>query len=198
MRIVECDQKTPEWFKSRCGIPTASNFDKLVTSEGKQSKQRGKYMSQLAGERVCGVAEESYQSAAMLRGIEVEEEAKDFYEFTTGSTIKKVGFCLSDCGKYGASPDGMVGEDGLVEIKCPTLAVHVGYLLEDRLPTDYVQQTQGQLYVTGRKWCDFISYYPSIRPLVVRVYPDVNFHKLLEIELTSFSLELEQIIARIS
>lgn len=198
MKIIECEQKTPEWFAARCGIPTASSFDKLITTTGKQSAQRTKYMYQLAGERVSGKSEDGFQSAAMLRGIETESEARRFYEFTSSQTITQVGFCLSDCGRYGASPDGLVGEDGLLEIKCPTLAVHVGYLLENKPPTDYFQQTQGQLFVTGRKWSDFISYYPGLQPLVIRVTPDQAFHQLLSTELTGFCGELEQIILRIS
>ncbi len=198
MKLIECEQKTPEWHAARCGIPTASNFDKLITTTGKQSTQRTKYMYQLAGECVSGKAEVGYQSSAMLRGIEIEEEARSFYEFTSSVEVQRVGFCLSDCGKYGASPDGLVGEDGMLEIKCPTLAVHVGYLLEGKLPTDYFQQTQGQLFVTGRKWSDFISYYPGLTPLVIRVLPDADFHASLNLELVSFCAELEQIIKRIS
>lgn len=197
MKILEMEQGSPEWHAARCGIPTASCFDMLVTSKGEQSKQRTKYMYRLAGERVCGVAEESYQSAAMQRGKEIEDEARSFYEFTTGESVRKVGFCLSDCGRWGASPDGLVGQDGLLEIKCPTLAVHVGYLLDGKVPTDYFQQTQGQLYVTGRKWSDFISYYSGLRPLLIRVTPDPAFHVALENELNGFCNELEQIIGRI-
>ncbi len=197
MKIIECEQGTPEWYAARCGIPTASEFDKLITTQSKTSTQRTKYMYRLAGERVCGVPEESYQSVAMQRGKEVEEEARRFYEFTSGVEVQRVGFCLSDCGRFGASPDGLVGEDGQIEIKCPTLAVHVGYLLEGKLPTDYFQQTQGQLFVTGRKWSDFISYYPGVKPLLIRITPDAIFHQNLGIELNGFCGELEQIIQRI-
>lgn len=198
MKIIDCEQKSPEWHAARCGIPTASGFDKIVTSQGVPSKQRQKYMYQLAGERVCNVAEESYQNAAMLRGIEIEEEARKFYEFTTGESARKVGFCVSDCGRWGASPDGLVGEDGLLEIKCPSLAVHVGYLLDAKLPTDYFQQTQGQLYVTGRRWSDFLSYYPGLRPLLIRVTPEAAFHVSLGLELVGFCAELDGIVRRIS
>lgn len=197
MQIFKFEQKSDEWKKIRLGLPTSSNFDKIVTSKGEPSKQKQKYIYQLAGERVSGVAEESYQSQAMLRGVETEEEARRFYEFTTGEIVKKVGFCLSDCGRYGASPDGLVGEDGLVEIKCPTLAVHVGYLLDNKLPTDYFQQTQGQLFVTGRKWSDFISYFPGIKPLLIRVERNEEFIKCLESELKTFCDELEIVIGKI-
>lgn len=198
MKILDVPQGSLEWHQARLGRPTASNFDNLVTSIGAQSKQRQKYMYKLAGERVSGVVEESYQNANMLRGTATEEEARKFYEFTTGEVVTKVGFCLSDCGRYGASPDALVGEEGLLEIKCPTLAVHVEYLLEGKLPTAYIQQTQGQLFVTGRKWSDFLSYYAGLKPLLIRVTPDVAFHQALASELNGFCGELKQIIERIS
>lgn len=198
MKTVDCEQGTPEWFQARLGKPSASCFNRLLTTNCAQSTQRLKYMYQLAGERITRVAEDSYQSPAMLRGIEMEAEARAFYEFTSGKEVKPVGFCLSDCERYGASPDGLVGEDGQLEIKCPSLAVHVGYLLEGKLPTDYFQQTQGQLFVTGRKWSDFISYYPGVKPLVIRITPDREFHKALKAELNSFCNELEQVVKRIS
>lgn len=197
MQILQLEQRSQEWYQAKLGIPSASNFDKIVTIDGKPSKQRTKYMYQLAGERASGQSEESYQSAAMLRGIEIEAEARNFYELTSGFDVVQVGFCLSDCGRYGASPDGLVGEDGIVEIKCPTLAVHVEYLLNGKLPSDYFQQTQGQLYVTGRKWSDFISYYPRIKPLVVRIERNEEFIKSLDCELNLFCQELEEVCRRI-
>lgn len=198
MKIIDCVQGTPEWHAARCGIPTASNFDKIVDTSGKPSKQRKKYLYQLAGERVTGKAEETYQNGAMQRGIQMESEARNFYEFTSGKTIKEVGFCLADGQwKYGASPDGLVDKDGKVEIKCPTIATHVTYLIDGSLPSDYFQQVQGQLLVTGREWCDFISYYPGMNPLVVRVEPDRKFQAILKAELEAFCAELEEVVARI-
>ncbi len=198
MKIVECIQGAPEWFSARCGIPTASNFDKIITTEGKSSKQRQKYLFQLAGEMVSGKPEETYQNSAMQRGNELEAEAREFYSFTAGEEVVQVGLCLSDEIMAGASPDGMVGEKGLLEIKCPTIAVHVGYLLKNELPIEYFQQVQGQLFVIGRDWCDFMSYYPGIKPLIFRVKRDEEFIKLLRIELSVFCQELEETIKRIN
>jgi predicted phage-related endonuclease len=197
MIVLNCVQRSPEWYAARLGVPSASNFDKIVTSKGECSKQWRKYLYQLAGEKACGIAEESYQSAAMTRGAEMEAEAKMFYELSTSQTVQEVGFCLSDCGRYGASPDGLVGEDGLIEIKCPTLSVHVEYLLGKKIPTDYVQQTQGQLLVTGREWIDFISYYPGVRPLIVRVRRDEDFIKSLESALVNFCESLKIVYEQI-
>lgn len=196
MKIIDVQQGTPEWLSCRAGIPSASNFDMIVTSKGDSSKQAQKYMYRLAGERITGMPEETYQNAAMARGVEMEAEARSYYELTTGQTVEQVGFCVADCGA-GCSPDGFVGEDGLIEIKCPSIAVHVGYLLDNKVPTDYFQQTQGQLFVTGRKWLDFISYYPLMKPLVVRMERDEVFIRKLEVELRVFYQQLEEIVNKI-
>lgn len=196
MKIINCEQGSQEWFQSRAGVPSASNFDMIVTSKGEPSKQAQKYMYRLAGERITGMPEETYQNAAMARGVEMEAEARAYYELTTGQTVEQVGFCVHDNG-FGCSPDGLVGEDGLIEIKCPSIAVHVGYLLDNKVPTDYFQQTQGQLLVTGRKWLDFVSYYPCMKPLVVRVDRDEVFISKLESELKKFVKQLEEVVERI-
>lgn len=197
MKIVNCIQNSTEWYLARCGVPTASNFDKIVTSNGEPSKQRTKYMWELAGQCIIKNPEESYQNAAMLRGIEMQFEAKSLYELINGVSVQEVGFCLDDSGKYGSSPDGLVGDDGGLEIKCPLLATHVGYLLYNHLPTDYIQQVQGNLLVTGRKWWDFKSYYPGIKPLIIRVERDEKFIKLLKQELIAFCEELENVVKKI-
>lgn len=197
MKIVNCEQGSPEWFLARCGIPTASNFDKIVDGSGAPSKQRKKYLYQLAGERVIGKAEETYQNAAMQRGTEMEGEARSFYEMTTGQGVAQVGFCVVDSGIYGASPDGLVWDDGGIEIKCPMLSTHISYLIGKKLPADYFQQVQGGLLVTERKWTDFISYYPGLNPLVVRVEPDPDFQAKLKTELEAFCAELEEVVKKL-
>ena len=191
-------QGTPEWRQARGGIPTASAFDMIITTQGLPSKQRQKYMYALAAEKITGAKDEGYKHEAMLRGIEMEGEARKMYELMTDSIVETVGVCYSDEKKlWGCSPDGLIGDDGALEIKCPTPPVHVGYLLEGKLPTDYFQQVQGQLFVTGRKWLDFMSYLPGIKPLIVRVLPDVKFITALRVELELFVKELDEITARI-
>lgn len=199
MITVDVEQGTPEWFTARCGIPTASNFDKIVTSTGAPSKQAQKYMYQLAVERLTGKTEETYSNLQMERGKEMESEARALYELFHGVTVQQVGVCYPSGKVYicGASPDGLVGEDGLLEIKCPSATTVVSYLLDGKLPTEYVQQVQGQLFVTGRQWVDFMAYYPGIKPMIVRVHRDENFISCLKNELEKFSLELEKVIERI-
>mgnify|MGYP001570914390 FL=1 len=196
--IIDCIQGTPAWFAARCGVPSASNFDMIITTTGERSKQREKYLYRLAGEKVAGKQEETYQNAAMLRGIEMEVEARKLYEIISGETVTETGFWRTE-GRaiYGASPDGVVGKDGLLEIKCPLISTQVSYLLKGGLPSDYFQQTQGQLLVTGRKWVDFMSFYPGLKPLIVRVGRDKKFLEALSIELEIFCSELEDIINKI-
>lgn len=195
-KVIEAEQRSPEWFEARKGVPSASDFDKIVTSTGAQSKQRNKYMYQLVGEKLGAIVDDGYQNAAMLRGIELESEARSLYEIARDS-VKEVGFCLHSDG-FGASPDGLVGEDGLVEIKCPILPTHIEYLIKGELPVEYIQQVQGQMLVTDRKWNDFVSYYPGLKPLIVRVNRDDVFLGLLRKELELFIKELNELFNKLS
>lgn len=197
MIIFDTTQGSPEWIACRCGVPSASNFDKIITTNGALSKQRTKYLYRLAGEKITGACEETYQNAAMQRGIELEEEARQAYELITRSSVEQVGFIYHDERQdRGCSPDGLV-DDGGLEIKCPSIAVHVEYLLGGKLPTDYFQQVQGSMYITGREWWDFMSYYPGMKSLIVRVARDNAFCKHLGAELDIFCAELRQIVEQI-
>lgn len=191
-------QGSPEWQDARRGIPTASGFDKIVTTKGEPSKQAQKYLWKLAGERVSGFSEETYQNATMQRGIDTEAEARAFYELTNSVTVQTVGICYPDKKKrYACSPDGLVGEDGGLEIKVPLIATHVGYLLDGTFPMDYFQQVQGNLLVTGRKWWDFLSYQSGLKPLLIRVKRDETFIKALTIELEVFCKNLDDVANKI-
>ena len=197
MIIENFPQLSEEWFAARTGIPSASKFDKIVTTRGAKSKQSEKYMFQLAGERIIGKKEESYQNSAMARGIELEPQARQYYEMIHDVDVQEVGLVYKDERKlFSCSPDGLMEEGGL-EIKCPSLAVHVEYLLNNVLPTAYYQQVQGSLYVTGLKWWDFVSYYPGMKPFTVRVRPDLEFQQKLAIELEVFCAGLGRVMAEL-
>lgn len=199
MIILDVEQQSAEWNAARRGIPTASCFDKIITTGGKSSTQGQKYLWQLAGERIAGTSEEGFKSAYMQRGNDVEAEAREFYELIMDCTVQRVGICYPDASKrYSCSPDGLVGNDGGIQIKCPSMAVHVGYLLENKLPTEYFTQIQGELLCTGRKWWDFISYYPGIKPLIIRVERDEAFISKLKDALDAFCAELETVVKKIS
>lgn len=194
MITLDVEQNTVEWQEARRGLPTASGFDKILTTKGEPSKQSEKYAQRLAAERVSGIIEDSYKNGYMDRGHALEDEARSFYEMYYDCAVQKVGLCYKDKKKlFACSPDGLVGEDGLLEIKCPISSTHVNYLMNGKLLEDYFQQVQGQLFVTGRKWCDLMSYYPGLKPLIVRVERDEAFLKNLEDKLKAFCALVENI-----
>ena len=194
MKIVDVEQGTPEWMAFRAGLPTASKFSEIITTKGEPSKSRTKYLHQLAGERITGSKEESYQSAAMSRGIEMEAEARSLFCMVHDAEVQEVGLCIEDDGRWGCSPDGLIGDDGGIEIKCPQLATQVDYLLSNKIPSTYYQQVQGSMFVTGRDYWWFVSYYPGMKSLMIKATPDVKFHTALQSELIRFSEELESIV----
>jgi len=198
MRVLSHKQGTEEWLNDRIAIPTASNFDKIITSNGEPSKQRRDYMFRLAAERLSGRREDTFSSAAMDAGTEREDESRWVYAAELGVIVEEVGLCLSDCGRYGASPDGLVDDNGLIELKNPIGKTQIERLLDPKLPTKYIQQVQGQLLVTGRDWCDFVSYYPGLPLMRVRVEPDKAFLIKLEAELVAFCDELDEICEQIT
>ena len=180
MKICNHEQGSPEWFEARLGIPSASMFSKIVTTKGVWSTQADSYINQLVAERLTGEREEIYQSHHMIRGTELEPEARDMYCLMKDVEVQEVGFCLHDTLKAGCSPDGLVGEDGGIEIKCPAPATHVEYLRGGILPSRYKQQVMGCLWITQREWWDFVSYHPNMKPLIVRVERDEEYIAALE------------------
>lgn len=184
MKILNLVQGSEEWLKARIGVATASNFSKIITpARGDVSKTIDSYALELAVESVTQVREEGFKSAAMERGNELEPMARTFYERKKLKKVQQVGFMVSDCGNYGYSPDGLMGEDGLIEIKCPLATTHAKYLMDNKLPDDYKPQVQGGLFVSGRKWCDFISYHPNFGDkslMIVRVERDKEYIAKLE------------------
>lgn len=197
MRIISCEQGSPEWHAVRCGIPTASNFDKLVTSTGAPSKQAQGYLYALAAERITGRAVEIPVSAAMEEGSRREEESRLIYEMLREVEVTQVGFCLDDSGRYGCSPDGLVGDEGCLELKNPLGKTAVEYLLDGRLPPEYAAQVYGQLLVTGRKFVDFCSYYPGLPLFIVRVERNEKFITTLAAALDRFCSDLDDVVARV-
>lgn len=172
---TDFEQGSPAWFGARAGIPSASRFSEIFTTKGEPSKQARKYMMQLAGEYVAGDKAETFQGWQMARGRDLEEEARGLYEIVQGCDVQTVGLVFEDeRERLCCSPDGLVGEGGL-EIKCPTMHVAVEYLFSDKLPTEYIQQVQGSMLVTGAPWWDFMSYYPGLPPLIKRVERDNHF-----------------------
>lgn len=183
MRVYDFEQGTPEWLNSRLGCPSGSGFDKLITATGKPSTQAEGYVNQLIAELLTGETTYVKKTEWMERGNELEPRARDYYELATGNTVVETGFCKHDKLECGISPDGVIGDNGLIEIKCPSPSVHVAYLRAGVLPTKYKQQIQGQMWlIDDREWCDFLSYHPSMPALLVRVERDEDYITLLQAE----------------
>lgn len=189
--VTDIAQGSPEWLALRCGIPTASEFSKLVTSTGKTSTQATGYMHKLLADWLIGTSTSIEQTDWMLRGIELEDEARDWYAMQRDAEVTQVALAYRDESRMVAcSPDGLVADDGGLEIKCPAPHTHVGYLLAGRLPSDYVAQVQGSMYVTGRQWWDFVSYHPDIDPLLIRVERDEEYIAALDTAVRAFVARL--------
>lgn len=196
---LDFPQGSPEWHNARLGHPTASKFGTVLAQgrSGGESKTRKAYLRGLVGERMTGQAMSDFENAHMRRGHEMEPEARDFYEFIREVEVQSCGHVVlvEEGGKIhcGATPDGLVGEDGLLEIKTklPHLMVEVHEGRE--VPGEHIAQIQGQLWITGRKWCDFFCYWPKIKPFLKRVHADPHYHEtILAPALAKFNEELDQ------
>lgn len=194
MKVYDCIQGSHEWLRIRAGIPTASEFDKIVTATGRASGQQEKYMYLLLAERLTGEPDVSHISFWMERGSELEARAIKYYEFERGMDTVPVGFVTDEAGCFGASPDRFVGEDGLLEIKCPSAAVHMMYLLQSGgAYKEYRVQVQGQLFVTERLWADLLSWHPRMPPALIHIERDADFIDKMVPLLEDFSAELEEL-----
>ena len=176
MEILHMDKghkgRTSGGFAARCGVPTASNFSKILANgrNGAPSKTRLSYLRDLAGERITGTHAETHSNHHMERGREMEGEARNLYIFATDVEVEQVGFVLNH--GAGASPDGLVGDDGLLEIKTALPRILIEHLEADQVPPEHVAQIQGQMWVTERKWCDLLIYWPGMPIFQARVERD--------------------------
>lgn len=191
-------QRTPEWFAERAGCATASSFsDILAKVKTGEAAVRRKYRMKLLTERLTGISVQGYTNAAMQWGIETEPQAREAYEMLTGEIVEEVGFIRHPAVAWcGASPDGLVGDDGLLEIKCPESTTHLEWLDASRAPPEHVPQIQGQMWVTGRQWVDFLSFDPRfpehLQCFLIRVLRDDAYIAMLQAEVEKFLAEVEK------
>jgi hypothetical protein len=181
----------------RLGIPTSSNFHKIITGQGKPSKQWREYACVLIAERLLHQKLEFYNSPAMERGLIVEAEAADWYEFDQDVTVQRAGFITDDRHRMGCSPDRLVGEDGLLEIKAPLPHTQVEYWISGEVGDRFRPQLQGQLYISQRSWVDILCWHDVLPKLVVRVEPDDKFMAALDRELQIFNYFIERVMEKI-
>ncbi len=196
-------QGSPEWFEARLGKVTASRVCDVIAKTAKGwGASRKNYAAQLICERLTGEAPETFQSPAMRWGTETEPQARAAYAFHYDADVSEVGFITHPLiAMSGASPDGLVGDIGLVEIKCPNTATHLDTLEARRFPADYHPQIQFQLAVTGRAWCDAVSFDPRLpepmRLFVERIHRDEPYIAQLEGMVAEFLAEIDERVARL-
>ncbi len=197
MKIHDCEQGSPDWYALRSGCATASCFEKIVTPTGQLSKQANKYAYRLIAETLLKRPMDSIEGLEwMERGKMLEPEAAKIYEFEQEVETVKVGFITSDDGLIGASPDRLVGSEGLLEIKCPAPQTHVMYMVEG-LGNDYRPQVQGQLMVAEREWSDLFSYNEEMPPVRIRTVRDEDYITLLRTSLNAFNEMKAEMLERI-
>jgi hypothetical protein len=193
MEVFTCEQGTLEWFAARMGIPTASMFG-TVCAKG-EGKTRATYMHKLAGEILTGEPMDSISNAHMERGHAMEPDARNLYAMMHDADPELVGFIRD--GRAGASPDALIGADGLLEIKTKLPHLQIEAILADKLPAAHRKQVQGQLWIAAREWCDFVSYWPGLPLFVVREYRDEKLIAEIAAEVDHFNSALDCIVAKI-
>lgn len=184
----KCEPRSALWFFLRVGKPTSSEFHRILTPTGKLSAQSTDYAHSILAEMMLGKPlDEDPASQWMIRGQELEDAAIEAYEFESGLETSLGGFCTDDSETIGCSPDRLVGEDGVLEMKCPAPNTHIGYLL-DRAAIEKAKwvQVQGQLLVTGRQWVDLVAFHPELPLLIRRVKRDEKYIKILGESLAAF------------
>lgn len=198
------EQRSEAWFAMRAGKVTASRIaDLMAKTKTGYSTSRANYRAQLICERLTGAVEPSYCNPAMQHGIDTEAEAREAYRRHMLCTVEEIAFVdHPSITMAGASPDGLIADDGMVEIKCPITATHIDTLLNAAVADKYVKQMQFQMACTGRAWCDFVSYDNRLpepmRLFVQRVPRDDEHIAEIEREVTSFLREIDETVERLN
>lgn len=195
--LVKAEQRSDEWFKARLGRATASKFsDIMAKTRSGYSASRKNYAAELVSERLTGQRNELYTTTAMQWGIDNEPLARLEYELAMNVTVDETGFWIHNELMAGASPDGFISDDGCLEIKCPNTATHIETLMKGKVPHQYWAQVQGQMWVTDRLWCDFVSYDPRLpvnaQKIIIHVERDDIYIAELEDEVEAFLEEVDK------
>jgi putative phage-type endonuclease len=203
-RVIKCEQGDPLWLTERTGRVTASRVVDVVSKlkNGKYSAARETYMMELLVEALTGRAADHYVTAEMQFGIENEGLARSMYEIKTGTEVERVGLVIHPTiERSAASPDGLVGDDGLIEIKCPKTSTHLRYLMDEAVPEQYLPQMLWQMACTGRQFCDFVSYDPRLPEefglFIVRLTREEEVIEEMQCEVENFIRELNAMAVKL-
>lgn len=196
VEIIDCEQGTEAWFRARMGIPTASEFAKLigVRKDARDKETRRKYLYQLAGEIISGEPTESYTNAHMERGKAMEAEAREEYAFIADVEPRQVGFIRN--GPKGCSPDSLIGDAGMLEIKTKLPALLLEALFRGEFPPEHKAQCQGALWVAQREWIDIAIYWPRMRLVTYRAARDEAYIRDLAKGVDDFNVDLAELVER--
>jgi putative phage-type endonuclease len=202
--MLDIIQGSSEWLQARCGLVTASRVaDVVAKTKSGYSASRATYMGELIAERLTGVPAASFTNAAMQWGTSTEPMAREAYRAQSFEDVIEVGFVLHPTVmQSGASPDGYVGADGMIEIKCPNSSTHIDTLLGQKIPEKYITQMLWQMASSGRAWCDFVSFDPRLPPemqmFIKRLERDNERIAELEKEVSAFIAELDEKVAKLT
>lgn len=197
IEVFDMEQGSPEWFEVRRGIVTASEFHTVMAQGrgGGDSKTRREYMLKLMGERLTGDPMYRYQNDHMQRGQEQEAEAREMYVFLSDLEPQQVGFIRN--GKIGCSPDSLIGDVGMLEIKTKLAHLQLEVLLGESVPPAHMAQIQGQLWVAEREWCDFVSYCPRLPLFTKRVFRDERYIEGIKKSVDLFEREMATLLEKV-
>ncbi len=196
--INECEQGGEQWFAEKLGKPSASRFSEIITTTGTPSKSKEGYLYELAAETISGISAIGYKNANMQEGNDRESESRALYELIHDVEVEQVGVIYRDDFKlFLCSPDGLVNRERGLEMKNVLPKTQVKYLLAGTLPTDYLQQVQGSLYITGYDRWDFLAYSPGLPPFILEVRRDEAWIPKLETALYEFAEDLRKMVERL-
>lgn len=195
VRIVDCEQGTEEWHRARMGMPTASEFASILAKG--EGKTRRSYMLRLAGEIITGEPAETYSNGHMERGKAMEDEARRLYCFLADADPERVGFMVNDRHRAGCSPDSLIGDVGILEVKTKLPHLAIDCILKGEFPPEHKAQCQGELWVAEREWIDLAVYWPRLPLYIVRATRDDAYIANLAAEVRRFHEELSEIVGRV-
>jgi hypothetical protein len=198
IRVIECEQNSPEWYQARCGIITASQLDKILPAKRGNDLTRARYMRTLAAEIITGAPGENFTTPAMERGHAMQGEAEIAYLLTADpETWMHVGFLFNEKLGLGCSPDALIDNDGVLEVKTKRGDILVDVLLRDEVPAEHIPQCQGLCWIAEKAWVDLVCYWPGLPLFVRRVHRDESYIKMLATEVSRFKAELDEMVTHI-